>query len=296
MARVNGATVDVGQGYSWTQQTGTTSGVTTETGLISGDNETWLDISQVCNPSTRATAAARWSGYLGASSSNNYPDVKTLVAFVGYSDYDSVSYPIESGIITDMPHELLTFNFEPSPQWSWNGVFYYPKSCKGVVDATNGSGRVFCTLYQDANNHIEISVRTTTTVRFAVTIAGVLTNYDVSVGTASSPAGIYWGDIVEVFVKTNGSNMDLYAKIGYDQTFGTTVTTGKITPEFTKISNKDGTQVQDIRVLANYFWPKETDVSILTKPLSARVSSDYLSGGIVSDIWIPIIKPIGELY
>jgi len=292
LARVNGLTVDIGVGFSLTYQCGTTNRVDTENGSITADNETWIDFSEICNdPSSRETAAARWNGFLGPSSSNTYPDRKTLVAFKGISETDSVSYPIKPGIITDMPDEKLEFQLTSSPTWSWNGVFYYPQSCKGVVDATNGYSRVFCTLYQDATNHIEISARTTTTIRFAVTIGGSTTNHDVSVGTGYSPAGLYWGDVIELFVKTDGDNMVLYAKVGYDSTFTTATTTGKISPVSARISNKDKTEVQDIRVLGNFYWAKEQDDTILSKSLSLRAGG---SGPIASitDIFSSVVSNV----
>lgn len=287
MAVEDGLNVDPTQGFSLTYQSGATNNVDTEKGYVTAENQKWVDFSEICDPSTKERNPARINLYLGASSSNTYPNVKTLIAFKGISDSDSISYPIKNGILADLPDEILKFTLPSAAQWSYNGIFYYPSSCKGVVDATYGTPRVFCTLYEDANNHIEISARTVGTIRFAVTIGGSTTNHDISVGQSYSPAGLYWGDLIEVFVRTSGSNMVLYAKVGYDSTFTSATTTGQINPVEAKICNKNETIVQDIKLLGNFYWEKEQDISLLYKTLGGRLgrlSSSLMISSIITDI------------
>jgi len=280
MAKSPGLEVTLGQGFSLTAQCGTTGFVDTEKGVLTSDNQGWIDCSEIADPTSRQASAARWVGYIGASSSNNYPSNNVLVAFVGVADKDSVSYPIRAGSIENNPDEQLYFSLESSAQWSVSAVFVYPESCKGVVDATNGYSRVFCTIVENATNMVKISLTAVTTVRFAVTIAGVTDNVDVTVDA------IDYGDVVEVFVSCDGVNVDCYARSGKQSGFATDTTVGEFSPTSIQIGDYNFSYVQDIKLLGLFYWPEEKDISIAYHPLNSRSRKTFFA----SSPYRPILR------
>ena len=255
---------------------GTVSFVDALRGQANSTNQQWMDFSEVCDPSSRNTEEARWQGFVGANSSNTYPDSSMLVAFIGLSEYGSSTYPIPPNTLIWQQPEKLTFTLASASSWTWNGVFNYPT--RGFVTA-NSTERVFCTLYLDSDNHIQISIYNGTTVRAKVTKATVVTTHDITIST------LVFDEDIDIIIECDGTDLVFHAR-GNGVGYGTATAAGKaISPIQSRISNHDQSIVQDIGVIGHFYWAGPVPASIVKyQTLSARKNHTFDEDSYVSDL------------